>query len=315
MDERVNTMPEKHGPQPLIDGPVGGRAFYALRTNAIARLSAEMPPRGAAIVMVQAALICSAVCAGWGCSTTRTSDTSRTGIEQLLISNAVDQALEKYDFRPLQGKAVYLDDQYLDAVDKGYLLSSIREQILYNGGRIVPKADDSDVTLEVRSGGVGTDNQELYVGIPNMSVPGLLPIEIPQIKLWNRTSQIGTAKLGILAYDTKAGVVYQQGGQSLARSDDTKWFMFGLGPFQSGSIKSEIDQSNRNPTAVARAMPHGSQILVADRAAPLATAEAHTANSPRAIGLPGPPGSFPAPETPEMIASPMYPASYSNSER
>jgi len=38
---------------------------------------------------------------------------------------------------------------------------------------------------------------------------------------------MGTAKIGILAYETKTGNVYQQGGQSLARSDDTKWFLLG----------------------------------------------------------------------------------------
>jgi len=190
-----------------------------------------------------------------GCTTTRTSDTARTGIEQLLISNAVDQALEKYDFRTLQGRKVFIDDKYLDSVDKGYLLSSIRERILYNGGQIAAKAEDSDVTLEVRSGGVGTDNLETFVGIPNISVPGLLPIEIPDIKIWNRTNQTGIAKLGILAYETKTGNVYQHGGQALARSDDTKWFLLGIGPFQSGTVQSEVQSASANPTALARSVP------------------------------------------------------------
>ena len=51
---------------------------------------------------------------------------------------------------------------------------------------------------------------------------------------------MGTAKMGILAYETKTGTVYQHGGQSLARSDDTKWFLLGIGPFQSGTVKSEV---------------------------------------------------------------------------
>ena len=103
-------------------------------------------------------------------------------MEQLLISNAVDQALEKYDFRTLQGRKVFIDEKYLDSVDKGYLLSSIRERILYNGGQMCSKADDAEVTLEIRSGGVGTDKWRLSdpqhvgtvaSGIPNTSVPGL----------------------------------------------------------------------------------------------------------------------------------------------
>jgi hypothetical protein len=59
-----------------------------------------------------------------GCGTTRMSDTQRTATEQLLISNAVDQAVSQIDFRPLAGKRVYFDAQYLDGtVDKGYVVS------------------------------------------------------------------------------------------------------------------------------------------------------------------------------------------------
>ncbi len=225
-----------------------------------------------------------------GCTTTRTSDTARTGIEQLLISNAVDQALEKYDFRTLQGRKVFIDEKYLDSVDKGYLLSSIRERILYNGGQICSEAKDAEVTLEIRSGGVGTDNLETFVGIPNMSIPGLLPIEIPDVKVWNRTSQTGTAKLGILAYETKTGAVYQQGGQSLARSDDTKWFLLGIGPFQSGTVKTEVQSASANPTAIARSMPSQPSTYIASGAEPS-----------------GPPQTLPAAATNGPSA---YPASY-----
>ena len=41
------------------------------------------------------------------------TDTQRTATEQLLISNAVDQAVSHLDFRKLSGQPVYLDAQYL----------------------------------------------------------------------------------------------------------------------------------------------------------------------------------------------------------
>lgn len=247
-------------------------------------------------VLVIAATICTLM--GFsGCTTTRTTDTPRTGMEQLLISNAVDQALDKYDFQAIQGKSVFIDEKYLDSIDKGYLLSSIRERVLYNGGKIAAKAEDSDVTLEIRSGSVGTDNLETFVGIPNMSVPGILPIEIPDVKVWNRTSQMGTAKLGILAYETKSGAVYQHGGQALARSDDTKWFVMGLGPFQSGTVKTEVQSSSASTTALARTIPNQPSTYVASRLESFA-----------------PPTGVPAsPMAPD--GSPAYPASYPSTYR
>ena len=215
-------------------------------------------------------------------------------MEQLLVSNAVDQALEKYDFRTLQGRKVFIDEKYLDSVDKGYLLSSIRERILYNGGHLCSKAEDADITLEIRSGGVGTDDLETFVGIPKTSVPGVVPIEIPDIKFWNRTSQMGTAKIGILAYETKTGTVYQHGGQALARSDDTKWFLLGVGPFQSGTVKTEVQTGAANPTALARAMPNRPTTYVASRPEPFVP----------------PPDSPPTPTGPSVYPASTYPNIY-----
>src|SRR5205823_11750631 len=69
-----------------------------------------------------------------GCGTTRMSDTQRTATEQLLISNAVDKAVTQVDLRPLSGKPVFFDPQYLDGtVDKGYVTSSLRQQLLASG--------------------------------------------------------------------------------------------------------------------------------------------------------------------------------------
>ena len=192
----------------------------------------------------------------FGCATARTTDTARTGIEQLLISNAVDRALDKFDFSMLRGHSVFIDDKYIDCVDKGYLLASIRERVLCHGASIAPKIDAAEVALEIRSGGMGTDNAEVFVGTPKLSVPGLMPLELPEVKLWNRTSHLGTAKIGILAYDAKTGVIIQQGGHALARSDDTKWYLLGVGPFQQGSVKTEVEQRTAEPFAMARYTPH-----------------------------------------------------------
>ena len=98
------------------------------------------------------ALAASLVVLAGGCTTTRMSDTSRTGMEQLLISNAVDQSLEKVDFASLQNRNVFVEEKYLDCVDKGYIAGSIRHRVLQRGARLTDKREDADVVLEVRSG-------------------------------------------------------------------------------------------------------------------------------------------------------------------
>ena len=187
-----------------------------------------------------------------GCTSTRTSDTARTGMEQLLISNAVDRVLDKTPMPDVNGRKVFVSDAYLDCVDKGYILGSIRQRLLASGAMLVGKADDSDMTIEIRSGGVGTDNVESFVGLPGLAVPGALPIEIPEVRLWETSSQFGTAKLGIVAYGTKSGQVLFDSGRALARADDSRWSVLGVGPFQSGTVRDEVNTATADTDLTAR---------------------------------------------------------------
>ncbi len=175
-----------------------------------------------------------------GCTTTRKSDTARTGMEQLLISNAVDQTLQKTDLPPLDGRKVFVEEKYLDSVDKGYVVGTLRQKLLASGARLVDKKEDSEITLELCSGGVGTDNIESFIGMPGMAMPGPLPIEIPEIRLYEKSSQFGTAKLSVVAYATESGQMIHDSGPALARANDSRWSILGVGPFQSGTVREEV---------------------------------------------------------------------------
>ncbi|MBL6707136.1 MAG: hypothetical protein ISQ06_13575, partial [Planctomycetaceae bacterium] len=134
-----------------------------------------------------------------GCATTKTSNTARTATEQLLLSNAIDQSLNKVDFSAMHGRNVFIDPAYLDGVDKQYVLASLRHHLLYNGVHLAAAADKADMILEPRSGGIGTDTTESYYGIPGISLPGGM-FTMPEIKLVTRTNQNATAKIGLAAY-------------------------------------------------------------------------------------------------------------------
>ena len=178
-----------------------------------------------------------------GCTTARTSHTARTGLEQLLISGAIDQTLDKTPLPPLQGRKVFLEDKYLDSVDKGYLLGSLRQRILNQGGQLTDKKEDSEVTIEVYAGAVGTDSTESFVGMPGLAIPGM-PIELPEVRLFEKSSQFGTAKLNLVAYATESGQLLFDSGQALARADESRWSVMGVGPFHRGSVPRELKRAN-----------------------------------------------------------------------
>lgn len=197
-----------------------------------------------------------------GCTSTVTSNTARTAKEQLLLSNAVERSLSKVDFSPLSGQQVYIEEKYLECVDKPFVLGSIRHQVMRSGARIVDAADGADVVMELRSGGVGTDTSEAYLGTPEIALPGMLTV--PEIRVAERKAQYGYAKLGMVLYDAKTRQVLGNGGMAMAQSDDNNWFVFGVGPIQNGSLKHDVSNAQRNvpgmrgrqvPTMVAFSRP------------------------------------------------------------
>lgn len=199
-----------------------------------------------------------------GCASTKSSNTARTASEQLLISSAIDRAMSNVKFDDFAGYKVFIDEKYLDSVDKGYLVGSIRHKILRAGGSIVAAADAADVVLEPRSGGVGTDLQETYIGIPSLGIPGM-PIELPEVKFASRNTQMGTAKIGLVCYDAKTGQAMGIGGESTALTHNNDTYVLGIGPFRSGSVLDERQKAvgfngvggsfMRSPARIAKSAP------------------------------------------------------------
>jgi hypothetical protein len=177
-----------------------------------------------------------------GCGTTKWSDTPRTATEQLLISTAVDRAIDGMDFKPLTGKDVFLDTVFLEGItDKNYVISSLRQHMLAQGVVLAPSREHATYVVEARAGVVGTNHHDVLVGIPALSLPGSnlvpgAPSAIPEIPFAKTTEQKGIAKIAAFAYNQKTGQPIWQSGvfPIVANAKDT-WIL-GTGPFQRGSI-------------------------------------------------------------------------------
>lgn len=178
------------------------------------------------------------------------SHTARTGIEQLLISSATDQALDKFDFRPIAGAKVQLETKYLDCVDKNYVIVSLRKRLMANGCTLVDKAEDAQVVLEVASGGVGTDGTEMFVGTPEIPLPPPSPIAIPKMPIVERNRAIGTAKIALLAYDVATKQPLINTDYALARADHKTWTVMGFGGVASGRVHDELQHHTGDTESV-----------------------------------------------------------------
>lgn len=180
-----------------------------------------------------------------GCGTTRMTDTQRAASEMLLVSQAIDNAVAQLDFTPLQSKAIFLDTQYLDGtVDKGYLISSLRQHLLESGALIQEDRLKSTYVVEPRSGAVGTDKHSLLIGSPQVTLPSITPVpitSIPEIALVKKTDQKGVAKIAVFAYNRQTGRALWQSGTVEANSTLKDTWVFGAGPFSRGSIRKETE--------------------------------------------------------------------------
>jgi hypothetical protein len=177
-----------------------------------------------------------------GCGTTKVSGTARTADEQLLLTNAWDDALRKVDFRPLAGVPCYLDPQYATSpIDQGWMISSIRQAMLSQGVLLKPKAEQAQWIVEARVGTYGTNEQNLLIGISQTTIPAVAGIPggtVPEMPLAKRNRQQGVVKLALYAYDRGTGQVTWTSGTQLATSSAKDVYVGGLGPIQSGSIRS-----------------------------------------------------------------------------
>ncbi len=182
------------------------------------------------------------LCALAGCGTTRTSNTLRTATEQLLISDAIDRAVQSIDFSPLAGKKVFFDERHLyDVVDDSYLISSLRQHLLANGCILKDDREKATFVVEPRAGAIGTDNHDLLFGVPATNVPqftllAALPPVIPEIPIAKRRNQRGVAKIAVFAYRRESGEPAWQSGIVSSESTSNDIWVLGAGPFKRGTI-------------------------------------------------------------------------------
>ncbi len=175
-----------------------------------------------------------------GCGTTKFSDTGRTATEQLLISSAMEDVVDEYDYSRLAGLKIHIQIAN-STTDSEYLKSLIRQQLAANGAFVRDSADDADYVLEVAPGAVGTNRYELMYGIPETSIPAIGTVaatSIPEFALIKRTDQKAQVKLNMWAYNKTTGaIIWQSGVQTKSSKIRDRW-IFGAGPFTDATYES-----------------------------------------------------------------------------
>lgn len=134
-----------------------------------------------------------------GCSTRTVSNSPRTAIEQMLLSTAVDAALEKFELPEAKGKKVYIDVTNLSGPDSAYMKVAVRGRFAEIGAILTNTADDADLTAEVACGCLGTEYKSFILGLPSIPVPGSV-VPMPEAAILKNIEQTGIMKFLIFVH-------------------------------------------------------------------------------------------------------------------
>lgn len=181
-----------------------------------------------------------------GCVKYRSSEPKRTATEQLLLSTAADHALNNLDVSILKGRKVFLNTTYFDAVDKEYVIGSIRDLFFSAGVPLVDDLDGADVVVEMRSGAFSIDGADSLTGMPSLPfpVPFVGVIQSPEVPLYKAERQKAIAKFALVAYETLTRAHVTSAGPAVGTSYDIHYQILGLIKFNRTDIpeKKVVDQ-------------------------------------------------------------------------
>ncbi len=179
-----------------------------------------------------------------GCATIRTTDPPRTATEQFLLSGAASRAIDQLSSESLRDRRVFIDTTYLGSAqtanEYAFLVGELRAKLLLSGIRLVPKREEAQVLLELRSGGLGIDRLEYLLGIPALYLPQSgttsVPVATPELAIVKSTKQRGYASVAYVAYWADTGEVVAHSGPFIGRTVREDWWIFGTGPRTVGNI-------------------------------------------------------------------------------
>lgn len=176
----------------------------------------------------------------------------RSGTEQLLLSDSIDQAIDQLDMSPLAGRKVYLDTEYMKTykgpnvyITSDYIISALRQKLTTTGCLMQATRLEADYILEARVGALGTDSMEVTYGIPSSNGLGTAASAlagapavpaIPEISVGKRNGVKGISKVVVFAYHRETSVPVWQSGSAVARSDARDSWFLGIGPLTRGSV-------------------------------------------------------------------------------
>ena len=170
-----------------------------------------------------------------GCIDPRITNTGRSAVEQNLISQAVERAVDNMSFSQYAGQNAVLDFAKLaPQCDKDYVTAVIETHLALSGIKVVEKAEEAQIKIRFAAGVLATDNTILNIGTPAIPVP--LPntninFGIPEMSIFKRVARTGSCRMSAIIYDAKTGKLLDAYRGVQARTYYNYWIALMIFPY------------------------------------------------------------------------------------
>ncbi len=131
--------------------------------------------------------------------------TKKSGMEQLLVTKAVDEAIQMMTV-DMKGSKVFVDVACLMKDERSYIRKAFIHWFLDAGAFISEYPLDADYIVSVLVKVAGTDGDQLFFGIPSVPIPLTISIATPTLTIFNRMNQEGRAEMEVMIYSAEAGI-------------------------------------------------------------------------------------------------------------
>ena len=179
-----------------------------------------------------------------GCQDPRITNTARTAVEQMLLSDVIEQGTDQMKFEHYRGKKALMDYKYLDPqVDKPVVQGLVERRLAECGVVVTAEAKDADIIIQVLCPVLATEMSKILIGTP--SFPFACPsdwfsftsiqILLPEIPLFMKLTRVGFARfsLNILKASDHTPLEIQR--RMFARSEYVNWTVL-LFPWSTNTI-------------------------------------------------------------------------------
>ena len=177
-----------------------------------------------------------------GCTTPWVTNTPRSAIEQYLIANTIEHAIETLDFSKYSGKKVFFDyDYFAPQVYKQYVQGILEMQVSKFDIVITREVGEADIIIQPLCGVLGTDYNKFLIGTPQVPIPvpdTSVSFAIPEIPIFSKYTRVAYGRFAFNIFDAKERKPLEAFSGINSSASFNNWIVF-LIPFSTHNMDME----------------------------------------------------------------------------